>query len=330
MEGRAMSNNLREQLLAKTAGIRATDERRPDTSRRANRTETAPGMAGALAAAQLRVQELESTGTSSQLPVADIVPNPWQPRRVFNQGKLTDLAESIREVGLMQPIVVRRSETGYQIVAGERRWRAHQILGMVNIRTVVIECSDQEMIVLALVENMDRDDLSDYEVAIAIRRSESEFPNRKRLAESLGMSRTGLYQYLSFDNLPDFIKKDLDLQPGLIGCNAAEEVVSALKKYGSAGETAARELWPDVVKGALPQGKFAPTIIAIASRRAPGSVARERSIEKFFAGNEQAGSITKDAHHFTVKIKAGALTEAQEGRIRQLISDLYGEPRQAA
>lgn len=322
------TNNIRDQMLAKTANLRSTAERTPDASRRANRTETAPGMAGALAAAQLRVQELESTGTTSQLPVTGIVPNPWQPRRIFNEAKLAELAESIREVGLMQPIVVRRVESAYQIVAGERRWRAHKILGAEYIKTVVIDCSDQDMIVLALVENMDRDDLTDYEVAISLRRSENEFPSRKRLAEAVGLSRSGLYQFLAFENLPDFMKKDLDLQPALLGCNAAEEVVSALKKHGSEAESAARELWPDVVKGELPQGKLAPAIIAMVTRRASGTTARERHIEKFFAGKEQAGSITKDVNSFTVKIKAAALTDVQEARIRQLISELYkGEPR---
>lgn len=322
------TNNIRDQMLAKTANLRSTAERTPDANRRANRTETAPGMAGALAAAQLRVQELESTGTTSQLPVTGIVPNPWQPRRIFNEAKLAELAESIREVGLMQPIVVRRVESAYQIVAGERRWRAHKILGAEYIKTVVIDCSDQDMIVLALVENMDRDDLTDYEVAISLRRSEKEFPSRKRLAEAVGLSRTGLYQFLAFENLPDFIKKDLDLQPTLLGCNAAEEVVSALKKHGSEAESAARELWPDVVKRELPQGKLAPAIIAMVTRRASGTTARERHIEKFFAGKEQAGSITKDVNSFTVKIKAAALTDVQEARIRQLISELYkGEPR---
>ncbi|MEM5389797.1 ParB/RepB/Spo0J family partition protein [Paraburkholderia phymatum] len=319
------SNNIRQQMLDKTAGIRSTAERVPDASRRGARTETAPGMAGALAAAQLRVQELESAGAASNVPVSAIVPNPWQPRRVFNEAKLTELAESIREVGLIQPIVVRRAESGYQIVAGERRWRAHKILGLDDIKAVVIDCNDQDMIVLALVENMDRDDLADYEIAISIRRSESEFPTRKRLAEAVGLSRTGLYQYLAFENLPDFIKRDLDLQPRLLGCNAAEEVVSALKKHGVDGESAARELWPEVVKGDLPQGKFASAIISMATRRATGTTARERSIEKFFAGNTHAGSITKDVNSFTVKIKAAALTEAQETRIRQVISELYGD-----
>src|SRR6202521_6411020 len=134
MEERAMSN-MREQLLAKTAGIRATSSINEDEVKRSTRTQTAPGLAGALAVAQLRVQELESTGAASRLSVSDVVPNPWQPRRVFNEAKLSELAESIREVGLMQPIVVRRSEEIYQIVAGERRGGGHKMVGVQTIKS---------------------------------------------------------------------------------------------------------------------------------------------------------------------------------------------------
>jgi ParB family chromosome partitioning protein len=315
-------SNIREQLLAKTAGIKATDERRPDASRRAGRTETAPGMAGALAAAQLRVRELESSGTPSQLTVAEIVPNPWQPRRVFNEAKLSELAASIREVGLMQPIVVRRSDTGYQIVAGERRWRAHKMVGLDTIRTVVIECSDQDMAVLALVENVSRDDLSDYEISVSIRQTEKDFPNRTRLAEALGMSRQGLYRFLSFDGLPDFIKHDLDLQPALLGSHAANDVAVVLKKYGQPAIDAAKELWPQVVNGSLQQGKFGAAIGSLASSPA-GTSNGGRSIDKFFAGKAQAGNITKDASNFTVRIKVEMLTDDQERAIRQMIGNLF-------
>ncbi|WP_258570031.1 ParB/RepB/Spo0J family partition protein [Burkholderia sp. MBR-1] len=318
-----MTNNIRDQLLAKTAGIRSTADRTPDPARRASRTETAPGMAGALAAAQLRVQELEAEGKSSEIPVAEISPNPWQPRRVFNEAKLSELGESIREVGLIQPIVVRRAESGYQIVAGERRWRVHKMIGKETIKAVVIECSDQDMIVLALVENVDREDLADYEIALSIRRAEAEFPNRTRLAEALGFSRSGLYKFLAFDKLPEFIRRDLDLQPRALASNAAEQIVAALKKHGEKGEKAARELWPSVLSGSLDQGKFASAVIAMATRNETSSSARERRIEKFFSGKAQAGSITKDVNSLTVKIKSGVLSEAQETRIRMLINELF-------
>jgi ParB family transcriptional regulator, chromosome partitioning protein len=322
MEERAMSN-MRDQLLAKTAGIRATSTIKEDEVKRGTRTQTAPGLAGALAVAQLRVQELESTGAASQLPVSEIVPNPWQPRRVFNEGKLSELAESIREVGLMQPIVVRRSEETYQIVAGERRWRAHKILGLDTVKAVVVECSDEDMAVLALVENISRDDLSDYEIALSVRQSEKEFPDRKRMAEALGMSRTGLYQFLSFEKLPDFVRSDLDLQPRLLGANAADAIVGAIRKHGEAGLEAAKEVWPLVAAGKLDQGKVASAIKALATRRVTPKSASERSIDKFFAGKEHAGSITKDVNSFSVKIKAGMLSDAQETQIRELLSQMF-------
>lgn len=316
-------SNMREQLLAKTSGIRKTSSINEDEVKRSNRTQTAPGLAGALAVAQLRVQELESTGVASQLSVAGILPNPWQPRRVFNETKLAELAESIREVGLMQPIVVRRVADDYQIVAGERRWRAHKMLGLDTIKAVVADCSDSDMAVLAMVENISRDDLADYEIGVAIRRSETEFPNRTRLAEAMGLSRSGLYQFLAFDNLPDFIKKDLDIQPRLLGGTAAQAIAAAIKKHGEDGVKAAREIWPLLVRGEMEQGKVAAAITALATRQTTSAGTGGRSIEKFFAGREHAGSITKDVGNFTIKIKTGVITEAQEIQIRQLIGQMF-------
>ncbi|TDG02343.1 MULTISPECIES: ParB/RepB/Spo0J family partition protein [Paraburkholderia] len=316
-------SNMREQLLAKTAGIRKTSSINEDEVKRTERTQTAPGLAGALAVAQLRVQELEAAGVASQLSVAAIAPNPWQPRRIFNETKLSELAESIREVGQVQPIVVRRVESGYQIVAGERRWRAHKVLGLDSIKAVVADCSDSDMAVLAMVENVSRDDLSDYEISLSIRRTEKEFPDRKRLAEALGLSRSGLFQFLSFDKLPAFILKDLDIQPRLLGANAAEAIVSAIRKFGEAGLSAAREIWPDVVSGELEQGKAAGAIKLLATRGATSASANERSIDKFFAGKEHAGSITKDMNGFSIKFKPGVMTEALEAQIRALISETF-------
>uniref|UniRef100_UPI003F4960BA ParB/RepB/Spo0J family partition protein n=1 Tax=Cupriavidus yeoncheonensis TaxID=1462994 RepID=UPI003F4960BA len=317
-------SNMREQLLAKTAGIRKTSAIQQDEIKRNERTQTAPGLTGALAVAQLRVQELEAVGVASQLAVADLVPNPWQPRRVFSEAKLSELAESIREVGLMQPIVVRRAESGYQIVAGERRWRAHKMLGLDTVKAVVVECSDADMAVLAMVENISRDDLSDYEIALSVRRTEKEFPSRVRLAEALGLSKSGLYRFLSFAQLPEFVLKDLDLQPRLLGGSAAEAIVTTIRKYGEAGTDAAKEIWPLVASGNMEQGKVAGAIKALATRRASvPSSASERSIDKFFSGKEQAGSITKDVNGFTVKIRSGVLSEALETQIRLLLSETF-------
>jgi ParB family transcriptional regulator, chromosome partitioning protein len=319
--------NIRARMAEQTANLRAASDISKDEVTASMQTndkpKTGPGMAAALAAANIKIQELETRGAQSVLPVSDIVPNPWQPRRAFNEAKLSELAESIREVGLLQPIVVRRVEGAYQIVAGERRWRAHKLVGLEEIKVLVVDCTDQDMAVLALVENIGRDDLTDYEISVSIRRTEKEFPNRTRLAEAVGMSRRGLYRYLAFERLPLFICSDLDINPTLIGGNAADAIANVIKKHGEKAVAAALELWPDVVAGNLDQGKYAPAIAALVSRRASGKTARERSIEKFFAGNNHAGSITKDVNSFTVKIKTGVLSDAQETRIRQVISELF-------
>jgi len=320
-------SSLRDRMMSKTAEVRAAKDIKIDPQQdKSSSPRTAPGMAGALAMAQQRIIELEKTGTPFEVPVANIVPNPWQPRQLFNEAKLTQLAESIREAGLVQPIVVRRAASGYQIVAGERRWRAHKMIGKETIKVIIIDISDEEMAMLALVENVARDDLSDYEVSRSVRRTEKEFPNRKRMAEALGFSRSELYRYLAFGDLPEFVIKDLDIQPRLLGAHAAQDVVAALREQDARAFEIARDLWAKVVAGDLEQTKLARAITQAVETdgRSPGNLT-DRSIEKIFAGKSQAGSITKDAVGFTVKIKAGMLTADKERQIRTLIAQLFSD-----
>ncbi|HKR39629.1 MAG TPA: ParB/RepB/Spo0J family partition protein [Paraburkholderia sp.] len=318
-------SSLRDRMMAKTADVRAAKDIQLEAQQEKNKTPlTAPGMAGALAQAQKRITELEKAGTASEFNVSDIVPNPWQPRQVFAEGKLTQLAESIREAGLVQPIVIRRNGPGYQIVAGERRWRAHKMIGKETIKGLVVELSDEEMAMLALVENVAREDLSDYEISRSIRRTEKEFPNRKRMAEALGISRSELYRYLAFAELPDFVIRDLDVQPRLLGAHAAQNVVSALREQEPRAFEVAREVWTRVVAGDLDQTKLARAIKQAIDDdgKVAGNVS-DRSIDKIFAGGNQAGSITKDSVGLTVKIRAGMLTDEKEKQIRELITQLF-------
>lgn len=327
--------NIRARMAEQTAGLKKTteitDEEVEASQPAVERPKTGPGMAAALAQAKLRIQELETSGKASALalPVDGFVPNPWQPRRVFSEAKLAELAESIREVGLLQPIVARHSDHGYEIVAGERRWRAHKLLGRNEIKSVVIECSNEDMAVLALAENIGRDDLSDYEISQSVRRAAQEFPNRKRMAEALGLSRRGLYRFLAFDGLPDFIKNDLDLNPRLLGGSAAEDVATVIKNHGSPAIKAAQELWSSVVDGTLGEGKLAAAMTSQLNKKLNGHAFRERTIEKIFAGKAQAGSVTKDSANFTVKVRTGMLSEEQEGQIKDFISSLLSTKPQA-
>jgi ParB family chromosome partitioning protein len=324
MEGVGMSN-IRDELLAKTANLPTPADFKSDTrkDKGARGPQTMPGITSALAAAQLRIQELESKGLSTEISVSLIIPNPWQPRRQFNEAKLAELARAISEVGLLQAVTVRRVGDTFQLVAGERRWRAHKLLNRDHIKAVVIECSDQDMAALALMENVTRDDLTDYEVAIAVRRAETEFPKRTRLAEVMGVTRNDLYRYLAFDELPDFVKRDLDLNPSLLSAPSAQEIYGALKKTGEAGLKALRELWPHVVSGDMVQTRLAPGITAQATRGVATADAGGRSILKIFAGKVQAGSITKDVKGLTFKFKAGVVTEEQESELREHIGKMF-------
>lgn len=294
-----------------------------------NRAEMAERKARELEA---RVKDLEQ----ASLPVAQMSPNRWQPRRLFDPIALQKLANSIAEVGLIQPIIVRRvrssdtpggaesvrtSDTSYEIVVGERRWRATQLLGSEHIKAIVAEVSDEDMICLALAENYDRVDLTDYEYAISIRNSESLYPNRKRLAAVLGIGRTELYQYLAFFKLPAFMLEDLELTPDLIGRSAAEDIARVVAAQGAQSIETLKSLWKQLKAGTIDQGKISTALEATASRR--GNVRTERDIKKLFVGKEQAGSITRDVAGLSIKIRAAALSPDLEAKLREFVEGMF-------
>src|SRR5215468_5210265 len=114
-------------------------------------------------------EEQEPRDATSQIPVAQIDPNPDQPRRTFDPGALTALADSIRVHGVLQPVVVRRAGDRYELVVGERRWRASKQAGLASIPAVVLEIDPRDRLEVALVENVQRRDLNPIELAVAFR-----------------------------------------------------------------------------------------------------------------------------------------------------------------
>jgi len=163
------------------------------------------------------------------IPVEQISPNPYQPRTTFPAKDMEDLAGSISEIGLIQPITVRMlGEAQFQIIAGERRWRAYKLLGKEAIPVTLIDCNDEEMAIMAISENVERTDLSDYEICKAIRKIETLFPNRTKLAKALGMIREHLYRYLAFEAMPAFLIERLDANPSVISKFTACEIKRVL------------------------------------------------------------------------------------------------------
>jgi ParB family transcriptional regulator, chromosome partitioning protein len=142
------------------------------------------------------------------LDIDRIQPNPLQPRIRFESTSLDELAASVREKGVLQPIVVRPTETGYEIIAGERRWRACQRAGVHQIPSIVQDVSDREMLELALVENIQRDDLSPIEEAQAYRLMAEQFGlTQEEIAGRVGRSRTAVTNMLRLLHLPKPIQE---------------------------------------------------------------------------------------------------------------------------
>jgi ParB family chromosome partitioning protein len=147
------------------------------------------------------------------LPLDQVFPNPNQPRKYFDQEALQELANSIRERGVMEPIIVRPKDGRYEIVAGERRYRASRLAGMTEIPVVVREMTDEEAMADSLLENFQREDLTVLEKARAIEGLLTMI-TMEQCAKSLGCSTSTLRRYLDLLDLPPIVQEELSLPPG--------------------------------------------------------------------------------------------------------------------
>jgi len=146
----------------------------------------------------------EGSSTISEIALDQISPNPNQPRREFDPSTLEELAHSIREIGIVQPITLRQTgPDSYQIVAGERRWRASQLAGQPTIPAYVRTIDDEHIMEMALVENIQREDLNAIEIALAYSHLlEQEGMTQEKVAERVGKSRTVVANYVRLLRLP--------------------------------------------------------------------------------------------------------------------------------
>lgn len=151
-------------------------------------------------------EEVHTSGSSSisEVPVFKIKANPNQPRREFSTEALQELAESIRQIGIIQPITLRLMEDGtYQIIAGERRWRASQMAGLTSIPAYVRTADDENMMQMALVENIQREDLNAIEIALAYQNLIEQYDlTQDKLSEKVGKNRATIANYLRLLKLP--------------------------------------------------------------------------------------------------------------------------------
>ena len=144
------------------------------------------------------------------LNLDDLHPNPYQPRKVFDEEALNELASSIKEHGIFQPIIVKKGIKGYEIIAGERRVKAAKMAGLTEIPAIIRDFNDQEMMEIALLENLQREDLNAIEEANAYKKlQESLNITQEELAKRLGKSRSHITNMLGLLSLPDNIQKDI-------------------------------------------------------------------------------------------------------------------------
>ncbi|MZH46252.1 MAG: ParB/RepB/Spo0J family partition protein [Nitrospinae bacterium] len=154
--------------------------------------------------------DAQETMYSKELLIDEISPNRFQPRKYFDDEKLEELIASIKENGVLQPVVVQRAESGYELVVGERRWRASKKAGLKKIPAVIREVSDDQSLELAIIENIHRQDLNPIEEAEAYARLAEEFAlTQEMIANKVGKSRTAVANTMRLLKLSRQIKEDL-------------------------------------------------------------------------------------------------------------------------
>jgi len=160
----------------------------------------------------LNQDEADRDGELRQIPVDLIERGRYQPRRDMDPTALQELADSIRQQGVMQPVVVRRvSEGRYELIAGERRWRATQLAGLDRIPAIIRDVSDEAAIAMALIENIQRENLNPIEEAFALQRLQEEFGlTQAQVAEAVGKSRTTITNLLRLIGLSEDVRTMLE------------------------------------------------------------------------------------------------------------------------
>lgn len=179
-----------------------------------------------------------------EIPLAQLRPNPYQPRRNFNEESIKELADSIKEHGVIQPIIVRSVLKGYEIIAGERRFRASQVCGQATIPAVVKKLTDQQVMEIALIENVQREDLNAMEIAIAYQALIDQFSlTQEVLAVKVGKSRSHIANFLRLLQLPEEVKEYVSR--GTLSMGHAKAIVGLRDKklIKALADTAIKEQW---------------------------------------------------------------------------------------
>ena len=183
--------------------------------------------------------QTEGSSNLSEIDIAQIEPNPNQPRREFDPEALQELANSIRELGIIQPITLRKvNDHKFQIIAGERRWRASQLAGLEKIPAYIVDVEDQGVMEMALVENIQREDLNAIEIALAYQHlAEATGMTQAKISERVGKSRAAVTNYMRLLKLPAQVQialKNHEIEMGharaLLSIDSPSEQIKVFKE----------------------------------------------------------------------------------------------------
>ena len=233
-------------------------------------------------------------------------PNKFQPRTAMDDGRLDDLARSIKANGIIQPIVVRKVGDGYEIVAGERRWRASQRAGLLKVPVAVRDIPDDRLLAVALIENIQREDLNPIEEAHAYRRLADEFHlTQEQIADSVGKDRSSIANYLRLLKLPHEIRESVasgGLSMGHARALVAigdEAVLLRLAREVIARQLSVREAEALIRKAAAPAVEKAPQAKDVHTRAAEDRLrfalgTRVRIVRKGKAGRIEVDFTSED------------------------------------
>lgn len=184
------------------------------------------GLSALMSDVNLRPESEGPRRADTRLPVEKLQPNPEQPRKDFDQAALEALADSLRQKGVIQPLVVRVKGDHYEIVAGERRWRAAQIAQLHEVPVVIRELDDTEVLEIAIIENIQREDLNAIEEALGLRQLIDRFGHtQEKVAEALSKSRSHVTNLLRLLNLPGEVQKMV--REGALSAGHARALITA-------------------------------------------------------------------------------------------------------
>jgi len=167
--------------------------------------------------------DADGESVAREIPVASIDPNPDQPRRIFDPSALQQLVDSIRIHGVLQPVVVRRAGERYELVVGERRWRAAKLAGLTSLPAAVLEIDSRDRLEVALVENVQRRDLNPIELAVAFRALADGGATQEEIGERVGMDRSSVSNHLRLLDLSPDLQGDLEA--GRLGMGHAKALL---------------------------------------------------------------------------------------------------------